>query len=177
MRAFWLFAILAVSHETLSVSNAAILPTPAIWLETREQTACEAMQDDYCLGRYGFAIKRDGTFIAGPSDSGSKTQGRIKSRELQRLGLLIQHLSQNLPSGERTCDPGGLVGIKDQVDITLATGSAARAYDIRNGSACYVGTETHARRLHDYMRRLMTRYYPIPFSKQALGRVHPRPYP
>jgi hypothetical protein len=164
MRAFWLFTILVVSHQTLSFADVAILSTSPIWLEMREQTACEAMQDDYCLGRYGFAIKRDGTFIAGPSESGSKTQGRINSRELQRLGLLIQHLSQSLRSRERTCYPGGLVGIKDQVDITFTTG-IVRAYDIRNGITCYVGTETHARRLLDYMKRLMRRYYPIPFSK------------
>jgi hypothetical protein len=139
MRAFCLFIILAVSHETLSVSKAAILPAPAIWSEAGEETTCEAMQDDYCLGRYGFAINRDGTFIAGPSDSGSKVQGRIKSRELQRLGLLIQHFSRDLPSGEKTCNSGELVGIKDQVDVTFTNGTVVKVYDIRNGHNCYVG--------------------------------------
>src|SRR5205807_2728363 len=94
----------------------------ATWSEVREQTACEAMQDDYCLGRYGFTIKQDGTFIAGPSDRGSKTEGRLERQELRRLREFIAQLSTKLPSGEQNCDPGGLPGIKDQVDITFSAG-------------------------------------------------------
>jgi hypothetical protein len=165
MRAFWLVGILVACYGLLARSDAAFLLKSGIWLETKERTTCEAMQDDYCLGRNGFTIKHDGGFIAGPSDLGSKAVGRIKPRELQQLRELIEHLSQSLPNGKRTCEPGGLVGIKDQLDITLMTGFVARVYDLGIDSTCYLGTKTHARQFHAYMRSLMKRYYPIPFPK------------
>jgi hypothetical protein len=166
MRAFWLVGILVASPVPLAFCAVAA-PASPIWLETKEQTTCEAMQDDYCLGHFGFTIKLDGTFIAGPSSLGSKIEGRIKPRELQRLKELIEHLSRSLPRGERTCERGGLPGIKDQVDITLTTGFVARAYDLGGtiGKTCYLGTEIHSRQLHEYTRRLMKRYYLIPFPK------------
>jgi len=135
------------------------------WIEVREQTTCEAMRDDYCLGRYGFTIKDDGTFIAGPSPQGSQVQGRTKPQELRRLGKLMSQLSPILARGERTCEPGGLPGIKDQVDVTFAGGSVVRAYDSGGlvGKICHVGAWEDVHRLHDYLHKLMTRYYPLPF--------------
>ena len=84
MRAFWLIGILVVSHEPSALCDEAVSAS-GIWLEAKEQTACEAMQNDYCLGHFGFTIKRDGAFIAGPSTLGRKKEGRIKPHELQRL--------------------------------------------------------------------------------------------
>jgi hypothetical protein len=163
MRAFWLFGILVSLHVPIT-SNAAPPQASEIWLEARERTACEAMQDDYCLGRYGFAINHDGTFVAGPSNQGTKTEGRIEMGELLRLGELIEHLSKSLLAGRRACDSGGLVGIKDQVDLTLATGFVARLYELGNGRICYLGSKVSAKEFHSYVRSLMTKYYPIPFS-------------
>jgi hypothetical protein len=140
---------------------------PAAWLEVREQTACEGMQDDYCLGRYGFTIKHDGTFIAGPSGLETKVKGRLERQELRRLRELIGQFSTMFPSEEKNCEPGGLPGIKDQVDITFSGGHVVRAYDLggRIGKVCYVGNKDRVRKLHEYLHDLMTRYYPVPFPK------------
>jgi hypothetical protein len=123
------------------------------------------MRDDYCLGRYGFTIKSDGAFVAGPSDRGSKVDGRIKPVELRRLDDLIIQVFASPHTGGKVCRPGGLPGIKDQVDITLSTGSVVRVYDLGGsvGEECYLGTGNHVRKLHDYLRKMMTRYYPLPF--------------
>jgi hypothetical protein len=139
----------------------------AAWLEVREQTACEAMQDGYCLGRYGFTIKHDGTFIAGPSGRGIKTEGRLERQELQRLREFIGQLSTMLPSEEKNCGPGGLPGIKDQMDITFSDGQVVRAYDLGGsvGKVCYIGARDRVHKLHEYLHKLMTRYYPVPFPK------------
>jgi hypothetical protein len=163
----WLLGTFVTLGEPLAICDAAAANPPPAWLEVREQTACEAMRDDDCLGRYGFAVEHDGTFVAGPSARGSKVEGRIKRQELRRLGELIGRLSSSLPSGEKTCEPGALPGIKDQVDVTLAGGSVTRAYDLGGsvGKICYPGARDHAHALHEYLRKLMTRYYPVPFPK------------
>jgi hypothetical protein len=139
----------------------------AAWLEVREQTACEAMQDDYCLGRYGLTIKHDGTFMAGPSDRGSKVEGQLERRELRSLRSLIDQFSTTLPSEENNCDSGGLPGIKDRVDITFSGEQVVQMYDLGGsvGKICYVGTWDQAHKLHDYLHKLMTRYYPVPFPR------------
>jgi hypothetical protein len=72
-----------------------------------------------------------------------------------------------LPNEEKNCEPGGLPGIKDQVDITFSGGQVVRAYDLggRIGRVCYVGNKNRVRKLHEYLHELMTRYYPVPFPK------------
>jgi hypothetical protein len=167
MTAVWLIGSFIALGEPMEIRNAASAMVSAAWLEVREQTACEAMQDDYCLGRYGFTIKHDGTFIAGPSGRGTKAEGRLERQELRRLREFIGHLSTMLPSEDTNCDPGGLPGIKDQVDITFSGGQVVRAYDLggRVGKICYVGTWDRVRKLHEYLHELMTRYYPVPFPK------------
>ena len=167
MMVVWLIGSFIALGEPMEIHGAASAIASPAWVEVREQTACEAMQDDYCLGRYGFTIKHDGTFIAGPSARGTKAEGRLERQELQRLRELIGQLSTMLLSGEKNCDHGGLPGIKDQVDITFSGGQVVRAYDLggRVGEICYVGIWDRVRKLHEYLHDLMTRYYPVPFLK------------
>jgi hypothetical protein len=138
------------------------------WLQVAEQTTCEAMQDEYCLGRYGFTIHRDGTFLAGPSGEGEKTEGRISSKEVQQLDALMQPISPDALASQMTCETGGLPGIKDQVDVTFVDESVVRIYDLGGslGQLCYRGSRADIERLHNHLRMLMTRYYPIPFPKR-----------
>ena len=166
MKAVCLIGVLVISLQASVISKAASREPSRIWLEAKEQTVCEAMQDTYCLGRYGFAIKHDGTFTAGPTDQGSRAEGRIEMTELRQLGELIGSLSKTLRSEGRRCDPGGPVGIKDQVYITFATGLVVGLYDLGNSRICYFGSKANAREIHSYVRSLMVKYYPIPFSKQ-----------
>jgi len=153
--------------EPLQIRDAPSAPAPAAWLEVREQTACEAMQDDYCLGRYGFTIRRDGTFIAGPSGQGSKVEGKIEQRELRRLRELVGRFSATVRNREKDCRPSRFPGVKDQLDITFSNGSSVRAYDLGGsvGKACFVGAWNRVHKLKDYVHGLMTRYYPVPFPK------------
>jgi hypothetical protein len=160
--------LLAVMGEPLAFRKAVADEQLPFWLEVREQTACEAMQDDYCLGRYGFTVKRDGTFIAGPSSYGVKAEGRIKSSELRWLGKLIIQLDPDPSKWRNICIPGGLPGIKDQVDITFRSGVVGRVYDLGSsvGKICHLDTWAHIQGLHAYLHKLMTRYYPVPFPRK-----------
>jgi hypothetical protein len=168
MTAAWLFGILIALGEPVAFNDAVSGLAPAVWLEVKEQTACEAMHNDYCLGFYGFAIKHDGTFTAGPSDRGIKAQGQIEPQELQQLKELIGQLLPSLSAGERHCDAGGLPGIRDQLDIALADGQVARVYDLGGsiGKVCYLGFWDYVRRFHEFLQTLMSRYYPVPFPKK-----------
>ena len=87
--------------------------TPAVpWLEVSERTACEVMPDKYSLGRYGFTIHDDGTFVAGASSGVGVTEGKITPQELQRLGSLIRGTLTGALGGEWTCKKGGFLESK-----------------------------------------------------------------
>lgn len=160
LRALWFIGVLAVSEPL-----AAPVTPPATWLEVSERTTCEAMQDEYCVGRYGFTIHHDGIFVAGGFGDGRTIEGKIASKELQQLSLLIRDASRNALGGEQACSKGGLPGIKDQIDLTFKDGAVLRIYDLggRVGQVCYVGDWHRVSRLHGYLRSLMSRYYPVPF--------------
>jgi hypothetical protein len=160
--------LVLVMAEPFAFCKAAPDEQLSSWLEVREHTVCEAMQDDYCLGRFGFAIERDGTFIAGPSSDGIKTEGRIEPSELRSLGNLIDQLDPDPSKWKKICIPGGLPGTKDQVDVTFRDGAVARVYDSGTivGKICHLDTWDNVQRLHVYLRELMTRYYPVPFSRK-----------
>jgi hypothetical protein len=137
------------------------------WTQITEETRCETLPDAVCVGRYGFAIKPDGTFSVGPAPDGSKVAGRIAPDHLRRLaGLIEQILAQ--PARVRTCERAGMPGVKDHIDIALPGASPERLYDQGSNLAetCYAGSPEHVRALHEYMRDLMMRYYPIPFPKE-----------
>ena len=165
--AVWFIGILAALGEPLASPDGPSMTPAAPWLEVSERTACEAMQDQYCVGRYGFTIHHDGTFVVGASGGVGTTQGKITPQELQRLGSLIGEASPSALGGERTCNKGGLPGIKDQVDLTLASGAVVRIYDLggRVGEVCYIGKWDNVHKLHQYLRALMSRYYPVPYPR------------
>jgi hypothetical protein len=162
------FCCLALIGNTQMAADRSIGISPRTWLRVREQMTCEAMRDEYCLGRYGFIIDREGKFLAGPSGEGKKAEGRMGSRETQQLEELMQPISPDAPASQMTCEAGGLPGIKDQVDVTFVGESIVRIYDLGGspGQLCYRGNRTDVERLHDYLHVLMTRYYPIPFPKR-----------
>jgi hypothetical protein len=167
MIAVWLIGIGAAFGKPLVSPDAPSTVPAAAWLQVSERVACEAMLDDYCLGRYGFTINSDGTFVAGPSGEGRKIEGRIRQQELQQLGALIHQLSASASNEERRRTKGGLPGIKDQIDLTFASRSAVRIYDLGGsvGEISYIGRWDNVHGLHQYLYKLMTRYYPVPFPK------------
>jgi hypothetical protein len=144
---------------------AASAASPA-WLELRQNNVCEVVQDEYCLGRFGFAIKPDGSFALGPSGSGRQVEGRIKRAELRRLNTLIASTAATIAAGQTQCEPSGPVGVRDRFDIAFGTGPPVRLYDLGGQvrTLCVSGRRNRAVKLHDYLRLLMTRYYRLPFS-------------
>ncbi len=157
--------LMMLAGEPLATWGPAASPSSASWLSLREETRCEAMLDDYCLGRYGFTVNDDGSFIAGPSPRGTRTGGRITPQELKRLRELIAQFSATISTESRACEPEGLPGIKDQVEITFSDGRVVLIYDLggRIGQACYVGSRDRVRDLHQYLHGLLAEYYPVPF--------------
>ena len=125
---------LALLDDTQVTAEQAIGIFSSSWLQMREQTTCEAMRDEYCLGRYGFTIHRDGTFLTGPSEEGRKSEGRISSEEMQELEALMQPILRDAPASQMTCEPGHSPGNKDQVDVTFVGELVVRIYDLGGSS-------------------------------------------
>jgi hypothetical protein len=151
MIAVWLINIVAAFGKPLVSPDAPAIVPAAAWLKVSERVTCEAMPDDYCLGR-------------------------IQQKELQQLGALIRQIPASASNEERRCNKGGLPGIKDQIDLTFASGWAVRIYDLGGsvGEICYTGRWDNVDRLHKYLHKLMTRYYPVPFSKSSASGATPR---
>lgn len=137
------------------------------WVQVSERTRCEAMQDAYCLGRYGFTIHRDGTFLAGPSADGHEVEGRITAAELHQLEALMGPFSPRGLRAQPVCEPGGPPGILDQIDVMFRGDLIVRTYDLGGsvGQLCYRGDKHDIGRLYRHLQSLMARYYPVPFPK------------
>jgi hypothetical protein len=157
-RAAWVSAALMIGVTCSAAAGPA-------WREVRQRNSCEAMRDDYCVGRYGFAVKPDGSFVAGPSQSGRQIGGRIRRAELRKLNALILSAAPTIGAGETKCEPGGLVGIRDQLDVAFDAGAPVRLYDLGGQvrTLCVSGARDRVDKLHDYVRALMNRYYRVPF--------------
>jgi hypothetical protein len=165
LRTLWLIGMLVAGSEPLAAPAGPALPAASAWLEVRERTACEAMRDEYCVGRYGFAVERGGKFVAGGFGGSRTIEGTLALPDLHKLDSLIREAYSSARSGVQVCRQGGLPGIRDQVDLTFTDGRAIRLYDLGGqvGKVCCVGSWDRVRRLHDHLRRLMNRHYPVPF--------------
>jgi hypothetical protein len=53
------------------------------------------------------------------------------------------------------------------MDITFPSGQVVRAYDLGGsiGKICYFGVWEDVRKVHAYLHKLLSRYYPVPFPK------------
>jgi len=165
--ALWMVSVFPVLQQSALLDTNSGGPSPP-WRHVRVQTACEAMQDDYCLGRYGFIVESNGAYAAGPSPSGRKVEGRLKSAELQHLHQLMSKFSGETSLQERIQEQPAVPGIRDQIDIKFASGSTVRAYEV-GGPARKIrhgGAWEDARRLHDYVHKLLSYYYPKPFPSE-----------
>ena len=165
--ALWMVSVLPMLGQPSALLDTSSGGPSSHWRQVSVQTACEAMQDDYCLGRYGFSVRSDGAYAAGPSPGGRKVVGRIKPDELKRLHQLMAKFSAKSPVQDRTPEQPAVPGIRDQIDIEFAGGNTVRAYEL-GGSARKIrhrGAWDDAKRLHDVVHKLLVHYYPNPFPQ------------
>src|SRR2546427_743063 len=92
-------ALLACGHSA---------ETRGDWAQVKTERSCEALNPVYCLGLYGFTVRRDGGFTAGPSDQGVVVSGAVSADELGRLSSDVSALSASSLRGAPSCDPGHL---------------------------------------------------------------------
>ena len=165
--ALWMVSVLPMLGQPSALLDTNSGGPSSHWRQVRVQTACEAMQDDYCLGRYGFIVQSDGEYTAGPSPNGRKVEGRIKPDELQRLHQLMGKFSVDSPVQDRTPEQPTVPGIKDQIDIEFAGWNTVRAYEVGGAGRkiLHSGAWDDARRLHDLVHHLLAHYYPHPFPQ------------
>jgi hypothetical protein len=163
--AAWMIAVLSMLGSPLLAADGGPGGPAPSWLEVRQSTACEAMRDEYCPGRYGFTVRRDGTFVAGPSDKGVEVSGRITDQESRSLRALLDGLSAQALAREDSLEQRSLPGVRDQLDIRFVDGSEIRAYDLgpAPNRIRFRGDWASCLRLHDFVAGLMRTYYPVPF--------------
>jgi hypothetical protein len=130
------------------------------WVQVREQTACEAMNPQYCVGRYGFTVHNDGTFLVGPADSGVTMSGGLSAAELAQISSDAGALSSSNLRGAPECDSGRIIpGTGLSVDMTLNDQTLVKVVE----NLCYRGGRDRAVKLRDDIETLTQKYYPRPF--------------
>src|SRR5260221_13396823 len=112
MIAVWLIDILTAFGKPLVSPDALSIVPAAAWLKVSERVACEAMQDDYCLGRYGFTIDSDGTFVAGPPCGRRKGEGRITPKGVAQVGALVLPKPATPANGTTRCHKSSTSWVK-----------------------------------------------------------------
>jgi hypothetical protein len=166
--ALWMFSVLPMLGPPSALLGTGIGSSSSHWRLISLQTACEAVLDDYCPGRYGFKVQSDGAYTAGPSPNGRQVVGRIKPDELRRLHQLMSKFSAESSVHDRAPKHPAMPGIKDQIYIEFVDGTAIRAYEL-GGSARqirHISAWDDARRLHNVVHKLLARYYPQPFPSE-----------
>jgi hypothetical protein len=130
------------------------------WVQVREQTACEALNPQYCVGRYGFTVHNDGTFLVGPADNGVTLNGGLSAAELAQISSDAGALSSSNLGGAPECDSTRIIpGIGLSVDMTLSDQTTVKVVD----NFCYRGGRDRAVKLRDDLDALTKHYYPRPF--------------
>jgi hypothetical protein len=139
------------------------------WLQVKEQTQCEALNPSFCVGTYGFTLRRDGTYVVGPAPDGSVMSGSVPATDRARIDADVSALEGQ----DQECESAVTVpGVVDTVDLTTPnhsptgpTVSLLLVFDLGStpNRTCYVGGRDHVIRLHDDLRALMARYYATPF--------------
>jgi hypothetical protein len=130
------------------------------WVDVREQTACEAMNPQYCVGRYGFTVRNDGSFLVGPAEDGVTMGGGLSAAELAQISSDAGALSSSNLRGAPECDSGRVIpGSGLSVDITLNDQTTVTVVQ----NLCYRGGRDRAVKLRDDLDGLTQKYYPRPF--------------
>lgn len=165
--AFLLLGLGAAAGHAQDPIPANTNPFSTIKIETR----CEAMVDNACLGRFGFAVDSQGNFTAGPDPSGKTAQGVITPTELESLANSIVELNKS----EETlgCKPQGAIpGAVLHISVVYAADgkkadiffSARQAHFRVQGNECLGGPLQKERAVRAAVSKLLAKYYPVPFS-------------
>jgi len=153
--------ILAMALAGCGVPN----PTEpdAFWMQVREETSCEALNPNYCMGLYGFTVMNDGRYTVGPADNGNEIRGILVDSERAALFRNAALVAGGV-TGSADCDQVATIpGVRDVVDVTGRQNIISRVYDLSFQGTCYRGGRDAATRLHAGLSALMAKYYPRPF--------------
>jgi len=134
------------------------------------QTYCLSASDNLCPGGFGFTIDDQGNFIAGPDPKGKTVTGAIRAEELK---LLTDLITQQMASREISSCRGAAPNFTIHIFVYSADGRERRLFFSRKpegdpGSSideCHNGTWQTASLVRNHVRKLLIKYYPIPFPQ------------
>ncbi len=144
--------------------------TPGAWDGITEQSTCEAVEPNFCLGQFGFFIDFNGQFIAGGNGGSKQIRGNLTDTEFSALNAAANDFAASVTGQSSTCGHAQLIpGVSDAISIGVQTAPATNSYsqafvyrtDVSN--VCHDGDATKAATLRDMFHQLRTEYYPIPF--------------
>lgn len=127
---------------------------------------CEAMAPGACLGAYGFEMKADGVFSAGPSPAGRSVGGRMDAKDHKALASAVARVLADPEAGEVACGPiRGVPGAGE----TVAISANGRDLVLRGGGGaldhrCVRGPVDTMDFIFRAAHRAMARGYPRPFE-------------
>ena len=137
-------------------------------MKTIENTTCEAMKNDHCVGFFGFSVSNAGTYIVGPASDGQKLSGQISSDELLKLSTDADAVASGNTQRPPVCSASSLIpGVSDVVALILPDQSNVQVYSQTAFSSCYLNDESADRKVQTDLHAIMAKYYPIPFPAQT----------
>ena len=135
--------------------GATTAPAVAAWLSISEETRCEAMRSEYCLGAFGFRVHADGSYETGyrpGATSHTAGSGQLAADDLAALKRAIADASPRASSWKATDADKHMPGMSDDVTLAFSDGHAQRVPATESG-------------LRDLMKTLLKKYYPIPYTR------------
>jgi len=165
-----IFSLFAISAATiLSACNAMNnnnTEPQKVFAQVGEGTACEAMDNVSCSGRFGFQIDSAGNFTAGPSFVQKvSVHGTITASELSALAI-VANTYLGSASGSKFCFGGATIpGAGEVVTITKvgATDPSVVLSTLPDPVSCLQADPNATKALVAEIDQLRQKYYPVPF--------------
>lgn len=132
------------------------------------------MDEDLCLGAFGFRVYSDRTLVAGPPSGGGVVSGIIRGRELEILDRDVAGITPTDLNAPLVCRSDRVIpGVDDKV--ILSNGQRHFVVYEENsvalrGSDCASGDPVKAEKLHADLSAMMREYYPVPFPLGVVAR-------
>jgi len=159
----------ACGESTPSSIGTSFLRSGGDWSAASETAECEALVPAYCQGAYGFAIRVDGSWTAGPSPANAVMSGRLTSDELSALAADIKALAASTPDSctsvaNHATGAPTIPGVRTIVALSTSSGRQLQVggpVDLLS-SAC-PGSQASLVMWSEF-QTLLGKYYPRPFG-------------
>ena len=165
-----LFGATGCAKSGSNVVGTSFLRSGGDWSVASETAECEAVVPAYCQGAYGFAIRVDGSWTAGPSPANAMASGTLTGDELNTLAADINALAANTPGSctsvaNHTSGAPTIPGVRSVIALSTSNGRQLEVGGPGDllSSACRGSQASLA--MWSEFQTLLGKYYPRPLGE------------